>query len=539
MYKITGTLYKNNNPIWPPRLNSYIIVQKDVPNGRILAGKVAMNTKDNTAAVIHLVGKATYRDNEVRKYIPNDVDPDKYMLVIENDGWRYVSVKKLEHLLKLSIPSHNKLAEEPPKPPSPQQEPKPEKEGHNELLFDDIKPDDVVLTNKYYKDALREPDKNVPLYKILNLEDLDDFSFLTDHPVISKLDFIQDNKASFETFEQDKSKIKDYVPAIVSEFRSPIINFIENDEKPVELLVTDQAMITSLVDSEETLLFEGKRLIKKLRRVLIEKDPNMLQGEKLFGSLIFVYYGGYVHAVRKGMPLKELITHDLLGDTVANPRLKKIGLECYDRPIRHNLLKYMLFQNDIQKSMLLDREMQAEAELVLSQEYVMALTPEPRYQLWCFITLIKLWYADEELQNNIRKVKLLVNQWRARADQPYNIENGIKYSIGIHVRYGKKSAKIVLKKLNYYFAPFIQAIGWKNNPPSYFQVMNDLISFTNSNQSLKLYYRRITEMNSQENRSFNDNYTKLLVPGENTGILEEYIPLKVTSDTVGITYGRT
>jgi hypothetical protein len=58
------------------------------------------------------------------------------------------------------------------------------------------------------------------------------------------------------------------------------------------------------------------------------------------------------------------------------------------------------------------------------QEYLIALQPEPKYQIWVVKRLIMAWYADVDLQNNIRKIKILINQWRARSDQEFNKKNG-------------------------------------------------------------------------------------------------------------------
>ncbi len=145
--------------------------------------------------------------------------------------------------------------------------------------------------------------------------------------------------------------------------------------------------------------------------------------------------------------------------------------------------------------------------------------------MWCLIRLIKLWFGDIVLQNNIRKIKVIVNQWRVRTDRAFNQHNGIRFSIGIYPRYGKKSATNILKHLLYHFAIYSQAIGWKGNPPSYFKMVNDLISYSNCNQSLKLYYRRIAELNSQANHSFTDNYTRIKSAYGNTDILEQYVQL--------------
>jgi len=234
-----------------------------------------------------------------------------------------------------------------------------------------------------------------------------------------------------------------------------------------------------------------------------------------------------LHIFRTEIPLKEILTDDLLDDKDPdNPKLKILGNREYGEPIRHNALKFILFQNELQKNMIVDQQLLTEAELILSQEYIIALTPEPRYRLWCVIRLIKLWYADECLQNNVRKIKLLINQYRAQSNQQYNIYNGIRFSIGIYPRYGKKSASLVFKRIMCYFTLYFQAIGWKNNPPSFFRVVNDLVSYTNCSQTLKLYYRRIAAANKQPNNVFVNDYTVMKSPGNNTDILEQYHKLQ-------------
>jgi hypothetical protein len=306
-----------------------------------------------------------------------------------------------------------------------------------------------------------------------------------------------------------------------------LIDIMNRDvQTPQDILIVDQKMITDYVDDPNTLKYEGQKIMRFLSEALYLSGENAEKDvDKLYGATRFIYYNGYVHIFRTDIPLKEVITHKLLKDTDANPKLQILGKAEYDIPIRHNVLKYILFQNEIQKTITVDQRLLIEAELILSQEYIIALTPEPRYQLWCVVRLIKLWHGDIDLQNNIRKIKLIVNQYRTRSDMRYNVRNGIRFSIGIYPRYGKESAAIVLRKLMYYFSLYFQAVGWKNNPPSYFKIVNDLISYTNCDQSLKLYYRRIAEENGMQNGVFNKNYTMINSPGYNTDILEQYVPL--------------
>jgi hypothetical protein len=429
---------------------------------------------------------------------------------------------------------------------------------HSELLYDDIHPNNITLSNKYYVHASEDPYVNVPLAKIIDSQDIDDFAFLMRDDIlnINTLDDVEGLLIDQTVFDVN---IEDNIPDKIKAHRKDIIDLLDNraikhieyDEcekerrrkyksvttteineinrdcaKPHEVLVVDQMMITKFVDDKNTLRKEAEKIKRYLLEALYLEGSEAEQNEdKLYGTLRFVYYNGYLHIFRAGIPLKEVITHELLDDTEENPKLEILGKNEYGIPIRHNVLKYILFQNEIQRELYVDQKLLAEAEIVLGQEYIIALTPEPRYQIWCVMRLIKLWYGDIDLQNNIRKIKLIVNQYRTRSDRKYNIQNGIRFSIGIYPRYGKASASVVLKKMMYYFAIYLQAVGWRENPPSYFKIVNDLISYTNCDQSLKLYYRRVAEVYGQKNTVFSKNYTTINNAGKNTDILEQYIQL--------------
>lgn len=535
-----GNLNPKNNPKWPPVKDKYIIVQKR-PNGQIYSGVVRKILENNTGLLILLSSGQTSPNNpsELTPYLTQSSDdPKRFMLVIETDSWNYSSPDdKISNAFSGSFGFEHKL------------------EHKGELLYDDIRSRTSTLSNKYYSNASEEPNTNVALAQIIDAQDMDDFAFLlrNDDEYVNtqgrkELELVSQTVVSDDYPVQ--YYVGDYIPykTIIGKLEGTIliektesidvdkseniINKIHNNPTtPYDILITDQDMIYKFVNSTHTMRTEANKIIKFLSDAFFltgEEAEQNADEDKVYGQLKFIYYNGYVHIFRKDIPLKEVITKELLKDTdPENPKLKVLGDTEYNIPIRHNVLKYVLFQNELQRTLVVDRQLLREVELILSQEYIIALTPEPRYQLWCVIRLIKLWFGDIDLQNNIRKIKMIVNQYRTRSDKKYNIYNGIRFSIGIYPRYGKTSATIVLKKLIYYFTLYFQAIGWKNNPPSYFKIVNDLIAYTNCSQTLKLYYRKISETNGDKknHKVFSNNYTMIDHPDHNTDILEQYVEL--------------
>jgi len=521
--KVVGDLNTNENPSWPPKKHEYILVQKTPPNGDIYIGKIIHILQKNTGVIISLINGFENPYDEAKNYIKSTVNSRNYMVVNESHGWRYTTKDKLDLLNKYKLLRSSQLA----------QSTDPIK--NEERLYDDIRPPGITLTSSEQACTTN----NLSLSKLISSQDLDDFAFL----LRCDKKEIEDLRIN-ETFNADT--IKNNISDKLKSYRNQIIDLLEgritkcdHEEesdteesdtrkanmdmtKPQEIEI-NESFVMNCIEDPKKLTDYANKLKKTLReKFCLEGESEERNPEKLYGTLRFIYYNEYIHVFRTEIPLREDITHELLGDTKDEPKLKILGENEYGIPIRHNVLKYILFQNELQKAITVDKELLEEAELILSQEYIIALTPEPRYQIWCLVRLIKLWYGDIDLQNNIRKIKVIVNQYRVRSDVKFNIKNGIRFSIGVYPRYGKKSASIVLKKLIYYFAIYSQAIGWKHNPPSYFKVVNDLISYTNCDQSLKLYYRRIAEKNKQTNDVFSENYTFIKSKDYNTDILEQY-----------------
>lgn len=523
MNKLIGTLDPKHNPIWPPAVNSFIITSD---TNDVYIGKVVYQMFDTNTVLLHLA--KSFFNNSSTSNIHNihnihnipKIPKNKALVVSNTWGWRYTSIPQITKLLE---------SDEIKRIPC------------TELVYEDIRDGETTIGNKYYGSLSvnsNNNNKKLCLNKIINIDDMDDFAFLSrlDETYVEGINYAE----SINDYDYD---IESIIPDKVKEHRKNIIAMIENNipdsdkdteeelliskerksNTPQDILITDQSMITQYVDNKNTLKLEADKLIRYFRESLRLEGRNIeINDEKLYETIRLVYYDNYIHIFREGIPVKEIITHKLLGDD-DNPKLTLLDDE-YNKPIRYDILKHLLFQNKTQKSFGTDVKLKSEAEIILSQEYVIALTPEPRYQLWCVTRLIRLWYGDIDLQNNIRKIKFIINQYRCRSDQKFNIRNGIRFSIGIYPRYGKKSASIVLKKLMYYFSTQIQAVGWKKNPPSYFKIVNDLLSYSNSNQILKMYYKKVARDYGQQNEVFNKNFTLINDPRK-TDIMERYIKL--------------
>lgn len=465
------------NSIWPPTINAHIIFND--PNSSVLCkGRVYKLISPNNVAIVHIGGNERLNKNnkDVKKYIPKHFDYHKFTMLKQPDKWAYIHTAGGD-------------------------------------IIDQYSPRDVTLSNRYYHTSQIDPNPDIPIQSKLKLDDIDDFNFLFRDPIYASKLLLNDADNSVEHIES-------LMHRNVADVREIIIENFQK-EYPVELNIIDSNMIDKYVDDPLTLRNEATKLQNYIEKVLISAENNQ---EKVYGTLYITYYDGYLHILRTDIPLLELITHNLLKDTINDPKLKILGSSEYDRPIRHNILKHFLFQSNTQKCFLVEKELLKEAELILGQEYTIALTPEPRYQLWTVIVLIKLWYGDIALQNNVRKIKMLVNQWTGRPEQKYNQVNGTKFSIGVYPRYGKTSASIVLKRLIYHFSLLYDAIGWKNNVPSYFKRINKLISYTNSNQILKEYYKKIGNELNQTDSSFTNDFVHF--KNGNTGILTQYVPLQ-------------
>ncbi len=310
---------------------------------------------------------------------------------------------------------------------------------------------ELVTNNELYRPLLGKPKK-------------DYFSDL-------KLDIKISSQQEQEQFQSlDVSKVK---------LLNDKLNQFENiQNKDIFIVVNKNTAINNLINDPNDEINEGGKIIKWIDDVL---------KKKVFTDLITQIHEGYVYITRKGVNVLDTITKDLVD-------LKYFSWQ-EGKPINYHTLKYVIFQNEYQQNLGDNIEQKREAEDILSQEYVIALQPSPLYQLWTLKRLIMIWYSDPLIEKHIRKIKVLINQYRCDPTKDYNNKNGLLGSILIYPRYGVKSTKDLISKIEYYFSLYIdentnprfQDIQWKGSNPSYFIKKNSLMFYTNGSIELKNY----------------------------------------------------
>lgn len=334
-----------------------------------------------------------------------------------------------------------------------------------------------------------------------------DHEGLTDNPLYSPLltgskkdyfsekeiDLILSNtNKSVQTLSYDKIKI----------LKKKLEHFEKISDNDIMIVINKNIAIDSLISNSEDEINEGNKV-----KIWIEKTLK----KKLFPDLDVKIHSGYVYVTRTGIKVYDLISKELV------PDLKYFKWQ-YDKPIDYHTLKYVIFQNSFQKNIQTNIIQKREAENILSQEYVIALQPDPYYLLWTFKRLIMLWYGDSDMEANIRKIKILINQFRGDPNQEYNKKHGILPQILIYPKYGVESARLVLSKINYYFTLYVDErisksskLVWKNSEPSHFLKKNHLIYYSNGSIDLKNYIKdSLIENSGFMNDIFSKNYSELL-----------------------------
>jgi hypothetical protein len=538
--RISAHLNTRESPRWPPRKNNYIATKRG--DNKTYIGVVQLVTQNNTECVIRLLPglKNVNEYEEVRPYLDNRYDPQDFYLILETDSWTYIA-PRIVSVLRSYFKQHGY---------SPLHE---ELTGH-EMVFSRAMDRPTTLQSSAFKGASADPDVATRVEKLIDLSNISGFEFLWDLPedrqIIGWDKIMARGSEAYYVNEKVKHNQEE-------------MRFVQEEARTVppdgKTIIVDSRLTKELVTNDETIYNEAMKVANYIFDRLVRSDAN--QEDPLYGAIKFEYYNGYLHAFRNGFPLWEVITNDILTDdlqrefvdveapepTVAEteslptheavvqppppPELYHFEWQ-YGQPIHHIKLLPYLYTTDTSKQYTeLDPPLR-EAEFILSQEYVIAFTPEPRYQVWAFEKLIKLWFADDVLENEVRMIKMLVNTFRARTDKAYNRENGVKPMIVIYPRYGKRSAMEIIQRLAYWFALFESAISWKNNPPSYFKQMNDLIAYTNSAEMVKKYYRKeIDGRDKRKNSPYVDNFTRMRDTKQgNRDIVHQYLPLPYESN---------
>lgn len=268
----------------------------------------------------------------------------------------------------------------------------------------------------------------------------------------------------------------------------------------IKFPVNKNIAINNLISEAEDELNEGGKIIKYINKM-----------SNIFTDLQTRIHAGYVFFTRKGA-----IVHDIIDKKLA-PNLNYFKWQ-YGKPIDYHTLKYVIFQNEYQKSIKENLIQKSEAEAILGLEYIIALQCKSEYMLWCIKKLFMIWYGDSEVEHVIRKIKVLINHYRADPIHEFNKVNGVLPMIVIYPRYGIENARLLLSKLEYYFSLYIednfnreyQEIFYPNSNPTYFLKKNNLLYYTNGSLDLKMYIKESLNCNEKvSNDTFSVDMSKI------------------------------
>lgn len=491
---------------WPPQISSVVMIKK--PNREeIFIGRVTKLLWNSTAALCTLLNNTDYVEKVMLglKNVPANFRSGKgIMLLLPNYDWDVVDEMQLGELLQGVQEGDIVGSVEDIKKEVLQKYTK-----FTQHLDPAVDPESTVehgpeQITTIYPSLIENPHGQVVLQS-LGSDTPDEPKSLSRPTHIELAETIYDSKegsTGVEGLHEKPILTENDEPDLDKLFDDPVLQFERIAVPQIDPIIGQQLQNTLLnnhpIQKDEMIIPSSKALV--LDTLIKSQNEEELVADKMVDWLmsdlsrdpLFSGVGGaglesnlhdgYVYITRRGVDSRDYITHDLLEKPLLYLRYQ------YGKPIDYTTLKYILFQNKFQKTLEQDTQIQEEATNILSQEYLVALQPEPQYQMWCVKRLIKCWYADPTLYQHIRKIKILVNQYRANNDNSYNLKHGILPSVVIYPKYGIDSAKLVMRKLGEYFF-YYKTTGWSSSTPSYFIQVDRLIYYTNGLLDLKQYFR--------------------------------------------------
>lgn len=470
---ISGTIEKHYNQSWPPKINSYVIASYDE---KIFLGFIYRYMWEMKACIMILLNNLDYVEKILSDHniVDSELAAKGIFILSPENGWKYVNIEKLAKSLNKTEKEITDITNE--------------KinifESKTKLNDYPVTSLDLTTRGIYIKhenkDKANDLDDGINTYLYNDNEEPNlGLNFRE-----NEIDLFDTNEKFVETDEKTKQMLQSKLESIEK---------IHKNE--IRIIVNKSIAVKNIITTLEDEINEGNKIIEWLNEKMTTND--------IFNDLKMAIHNGYVHIGRKGINVNDKITQELI------PDLKYYKWQ-YNIPIDYDTLKYILFQTNQQKKFLRETEQSSEAEKILSQEYLICIHPEPKYILWAVKRIIMAWYANTELTKNIRKIKVLINQWRGKSDETFNKRNGILPMIVIYPRYGKTSAKIVMQILANYFVLYTN-IAWVDSHPSYCMKINDLMYYTNGNIDLKLYFKIFLKnyKGTVENTFFDENLNKL------------------------------
>jgi len=379
---------------------------------------------------------------------------------------------------------------------------------------EDTNKEDKDKTEKY-----REQDKtedNYELYIRNMIANLFKSEYEVDHE-----EFFEDDKLTVGMAEnmniiadgEKENKIKPTIKLVLEKFKK--IN------KSMYLDLTNTLLYKHIIaDNKLDNVSFGKELIIRIKECLLKIQEKIRFEDNrpteeiinLFKYLKFKIAGGYIlieDITKENMNIRT-ITPELV------PELKLLN-EQYGNPINYQILSNIILENKSTLDVKKNKEIITESLNILAQEYFICLQPRVEYLLWCLTRLILCWYSDPVLNENIVKIKILINLYRARGIKDFNKDVGVQPVIMIVPKYGRESALKILSNLSYYFFPY-KNVGWKGSSPSYFNKVDDLIYYTNGSIDLKRYIKHLIKTGNELVSPISNDFTKIKLPNETNDI---------------------
>ncbi|ATZ80713.1 hypothetical protein BMW23_0667 [Bodo saltans virus] len=481
---IKGKLCKEYNRPFPPTINSLILINHPQHDDNLFLGFVYKYLWDEEACLIILLNNLEHHEPKLveHKLVDNEQSAKGVFILLKSYAWKYVNISKLaKELNKGEDDINNFIIKR-----------KTQFEMQTVLHDYPITRLDLMSYGIYKnKEKLDKKDCDMD-------DGIKDESLLTtngelqlDHLFRERDLHMYDPNEEFAPVDED----------IKMHLKKKLRLAERVNDNEMKIIVNKNIAVRNIIESIDDEINEGNKIIAWVKQNM---SNVVTDGIKIFGDLKFAIHNGYVHIGRKGINVSDKITHDLVG------KLSYLQWQ-YNIPIDYDTLKYMLFQNDYQKKLLHDKTQRIEVEKILSQEYLLIMQPQPKFLMYTLKRLLMVWYCDDLLTKHIRKIKILINQWRAKSDERFNQQYGVMPMVVIYPRYGKDSARICMTKIADYFLLY-NNIAWDCSEPSYAIKVNDLLYYTNGHLDLKLYFRRVVKdySGTVKNNSFDDEMKKMI-----------------------------
>jgi len=462
---IVGTIDNRKNQKWPPTIDATIVVNHPDHGNKLFLGIIYKYLWNVKACLVLLFNNLDYVESGlVDKGIVKSGAASGIMVLLPEYGWKYADVDKLMKQVNVTRIQYDEMVA------------KRKLEFEKSTILNDYPVTQLDLTTSgIFAQHARQTDDDAKPCADCNDNTPDD-SLLNKHGA-PQLDSAFDKHVNARLYDPSET-FTELSPEIKLYIKSKLRLAERIPERETIIVVNKTVALKNIITTREDEINEGNKIINWLNTNMINVTTDDI---RIFGDMKVAIHNGYVHIGRKGISVIDQVTRDNIGD------LEYFTWQ-YNLPIDYDTLKYVLFQNDVQKELEHGLAQRKEAESILALENLIFIRPQPKYLMFTLKRIIMAWYSDDILTKYIRKIKVLINQWRAKSDELFNQQHGIMPMIVIYPRYGTHIARKCIERIADYFVLY-NSIAWACSTPSYCKRITDLIYYTNGNLDLKMYYK--------------------------------------------------